>query len=306
MANIQRSSNIELLRIVSMLLIVLHHYCVNSGFTEVIDMKNITGNTLLIQFMAFGGKVGVNVFLLISGYFMIEGERKYEKIYKLIFQVLFYSLIISFLLYYWGGYYFSLKQILQIIPFVFTLPVDFIASYLLVYLLSPIINKCLKSLSRTEFTFLLLILLLYFVIADTFFLQHTWNYFGWAFTCYCVGAYIRMYNIDKIKLPWSLFALISLLTIWLSILVVDYVGVKYHFEGWTYMLSDANKLPVFAMAVFLFLYFKNMHIGYNRLINIVAASSLGVLIIHANSDVMRQWLWKDFLRNTDYFTSSYL
>lgn len=76
----QRSSNIELLRICSMLLIVLHHYCVNSGFVEIIDLNDITVNTLLVQFMAFGGKVGVNVFLLISGYFMINGTRKYQKV----------------------------------------------------------------------------------------------------------------------------------------------------------------------------------------------------------------------------------
>lgn len=77
-----RKSNIELLRMVSMFLIVLHHYCVNSGFMEIMDLSQVTPNTLLVQFMSFGGKVGVNVFLIISGYFMIRGGGKMDQSLK--------------------------------------------------------------------------------------------------------------------------------------------------------------------------------------------------------------------------------
>lgn len=38
-----RESNIELLRIVMMLVIVLHHYIVNSGITDVISASVVSG-----------------------------------------------------------------------------------------------------------------------------------------------------------------------------------------------------------------------------------------------------------------------
>ena len=38
-----RESNIELLRIVMMLVIVLHHYIVNSGITDVINASVVSG-----------------------------------------------------------------------------------------------------------------------------------------------------------------------------------------------------------------------------------------------------------------------
>ncbi len=37
----------------------------------------------------------------------------------------------------------------------------------------------------------------------------------------------------------------------------------------------------------------------------MAASTFGVLMIHANSDMMRQWLWKDLLYNADMYNSNY-
>ena len=46
--------------------------------------------------------------------------------------------------------------------------------------------------------------------------------------------------------------------------------------------------------------------GYSKFINTVAQSTFGVLLIHANSDAMRQWLWKDTLQNVRFFDSPYL
>ena len=55
-----RESNFELLRIISMLLIVGHHYAIYSGFAFT---ENISVNKLIVQFFAIGGKVGVNIFI---------------------------------------------------------------------------------------------------------------------------------------------------------------------------------------------------------------------------------------------------
>ena len=51
-----RQSNIELLRIVAMVLIVAHHFAVHGGFD--FPLANITVNRLWIQFIQIGGKIG--------------------------------------------------------------------------------------------------------------------------------------------------------------------------------------------------------------------------------------------------------
>jgi peptidoglycan/LPS O-acetylase OafA/YrhL len=40
----RRESNFELLRIVAMLIIVLHHYCVNSGLINLVNADIVSGN----------------------------------------------------------------------------------------------------------------------------------------------------------------------------------------------------------------------------------------------------------------------
>lgn len=59
-------------------------------------------------------------------------------------------------------------------------------------------------------------------------------------------------------------------------------------------------------AVCSFMLFKNLKIKQSKVINLMGASTFGVLLIHANSDAMRQWLWKDILENVSWFESPYL
>lgn len=56
-----RTSNIELLRIIAMFMIILHHYC-NAG-SAFMDLENNTTNSLLLQFFTGGVKWGWTSFL---------------------------------------------------------------------------------------------------------------------------------------------------------------------------------------------------------------------------------------------------
>lgn len=72
-----RQSNFELLRIIAMLLIVLHHSMIHGTLTTPGKVVLDTGNPFtfgIYNFLAFGGKVGVYIFVLITGYFMINSK----------------------------------------------------------------------------------------------------------------------------------------------------------------------------------------------------------------------------------------
>ena len=64
-----RNSNIELLRIVSMVLIAMFHFSVHGAWPENGPLASDTA----VEMLSFGGKVGVNCFVLITGYFMVHG-----------------------------------------------------------------------------------------------------------------------------------------------------------------------------------------------------------------------------------------
>lgn len=86
-----RQSNFELLRIISMLMIIAVHFVGHSGFSGVTD---ITANTVYIRFLAGGAQIGVNIFFLISGYFLINEKRfRLSRLIKLWLTLFSYYLI---------------------------------------------------------------------------------------------------------------------------------------------------------------------------------------------------------------------
>ena len=72
-----RESNLELLRIISMISIFIYHYCVHGGILEV---GSYTINKSVALFFSIGGRVGVNIFILIMGYFMVKSQFKIKRI----------------------------------------------------------------------------------------------------------------------------------------------------------------------------------------------------------------------------------
>lgn len=303
-----RSSNIELLRIVAMIMIVASHYCYHSGLEELVDPVQLNGNGMLVQALSIGGKTGVNIFFLISGFFMINSIMKWHKVWQLIFQIISINVIVWVFLTL-IGYDYSKEAYLRLIPILFGAEDSFITSYLVIYVLSPLINKALHSYTRKEFEYLLAVLLFYFCILASIFLQKTWSYVAWAFTMYSIGAYIRIYHIIESKRKYGLLVVICLLAAWGWVYAFDLLIQAFpslNKRLWMFAIADANKITLLALAVSIFLWFSSLKIKTNRIINTFSGSvAFGVLLWHDNNNIVRQWLWKDFINTADYFSSNY-
>lgn len=78
MEKIQRQSNFELLRIFAMFLIVLHHFCVHGVFSlwNAANAAIHPFNTYTCEFLSIGGKIGVDVFIFITGYLWLSLNLK--------------------------------------------------------------------------------------------------------------------------------------------------------------------------------------------------------------------------------------
>jgi len=71
----QRESNLELFRIISMLLIVAHHYVVNSGLTlpeGPLATDPLSWRSIFLLLFGAWGKTGINCFMMITGYFKLQ------------------------------------------------------------------------------------------------------------------------------------------------------------------------------------------------------------------------------------------
>lgn len=74
----------------------------------------------------------------------------------------------------------------------------------------------------------------------------------------------------------------------MSTIFMQYI---FHTKALSFV-SDSNRILAVAVAISTFLWLKNLNISYNKIINAIGGSTFGVLLIHANSDAMRQWLGK--------------
>ena len=87
MKTLQRQSNIELFRIIVMLSIVAHHFVVNSGLLGLMSPTMEVANDVYLWLFGMWGKIGINCFVLITGYFMCTSQFTWRKFIKLVCEI---------------------------------------------------------------------------------------------------------------------------------------------------------------------------------------------------------------------------
>lgn len=91
----------------------------------------------------------------------------------------------------------------------------------------------------------------------------------------------------------KLWATVSILSVILAVLSMFVMIHLYGGNAAQFFVSDSNKFFAVVVAVSSFLWFKGISLPYNKWINIIGGSTFGVLLIHANSNTMRTWLWRE-------------
>lgn len=304
-----RDSSIELLRIVTMLVIVAHNYVVNSGIISEITSENVLQfNSLFCLVFGWGGKTGINCFVLITGYFMCKSDISLKKFLKLLFEIEFYNIVI-YLIFLLSGYApFSVKELIKTVIPIYWLGTGFTASYLVFFLFIPFLNLLINAMNEKQHIRLIGLCVAVDTILQTFLIApDAFTYVGWFMALYFISSYIRLYpkKIFDSRKIWGIAFAGSLLVSWASVIACAWVYSEFG-KGIYYFVSDSNKILALVTSVCTFMFFKNLKLKYSPFINRIAASAFGVLMIHANSDTMRQWLWRDTLNNVNAYHSNYL
>lgn len=293
-----RNSNLELFRIIVMLLIIAHHYVVNSGLFQEISNDSMSANSIFMYLFGMWGKTGINCFVLITGYFMCKSKITFRKFLRLWFEVIFYALIIYILFVLdgyqqltWRGLLFTLTPIRDITN-------NFVSCFLVFYLFIPFLNILIQNIDKQLHRYLILLCLFTYTLLATFFTVGM-NYVIWFSIIYIIASYIRLYPVTFSHKFWGLATLFSVIISCISVL-----GCIY-FDKYPYLfVSDSNAVMAVVTSICSFMFFKGIQIKYNKWINIMGASTFGILLIHANSDTMRQWIWVDTLQNVQVFRTN--
>ena len=294
---IGRNSSLELLRIISMLFIVMNHY---SG-EEPWNMKGASlVDVISYQFYKPLGQVGVDIFVLITGYFLASKvDSSYatsiKRAGKIWLEVWFYSVVVFLIGSFYYGNFSIVNMVKGFLPVLFN-NYWFPTAYIILVLLAPFINKILEKISKRDYLILLIITIfcgeVMPIVGNTIFSLD--KGFGDILAVYLVGGYIRKYGVAIRKLNLVLVVIISYLLMLASILTLWHViGYGGNVTRFTYGI-----LP-FIMAVAIFLVFIELPSFTNKIINWVAGSVFATYLITENI-YADKFIWTELFNTTSY------
>ena len=263
----QRWSNIELCRLVSILLVMLVHTTAQSLGT------NMSLGALLLEGFSI---IGVNVFVLITGYFSVVPKK--SSLINLAFICLFWVVVKVF----------CRMEFDQPVTFKHLFFITnsnwFIASYIGLLFFAPILNLFCESASKRMHWGIVIVL----VIIEIWFdwippnpaikigTQNGYSVLSFAIL-YLLARAIRLYGLPEWfkRISWLIYVTCSLLLGFLS-----HIAIVYGHAGVCKLcFSYINPIVILSSVAFLMI-FEKMHFQ-SEFINHLAKSTLAVLLGHS-------------------------
>ena len=300
----KRDIGLDFLRITAMFMVTVLHALGHGGVLEQYAFASF-GYILFwaVETLCY---VAVNLFVLITGYFMVNSEVKPSRILKLMIQVEFYSLMCLALAKFVFHRKITLEELIRSIFPITGGEYWFVSAYAVLILLVPLLNCLIRSMNQKEHFRASIILIAVFSIVPTFafwsrnFLTGGTN-FIWFIVLYFIASYVRLYH-DKQSTKKYLFAKWTcgyLIFIFggglLSRLIIGGLTAvllgKPTGEGVFYAY---NSIVVFPASVCLFMAFKNLKIKNKAVSKAVAGLGsvcFGVYLL-TDHKLIRESLWR--------------
>lgn len=300
----KRVVSIELLRVLAMMMVVMLHYL---GKGEL--LPPLTGELGINGYVAWVLEslsiVAVNVYMLISGYFLVKSEFKVNRLIELICQILFYTILVEIILITCGIVPKEVLSINRLLQIVFPLQMEhywFMTAYIIMYLFSPLLSIAVSHMEQKQLRNTIVALLLFFSISKSLLpfqltIDHK-GYDGMWFICvFLVAAYIRLYGIpflEKGSLRGLFCYLAGVSCIFIIALVIRLIyqktGSLDHFVGATFHYNHILNLfsAIGLFYAFLNLKFKQESL-FSKMVCFIAPYSLGVYLLHEQIELRSLW-----------------
>lgn len=252
------------------------------------------------------GKAGVNLFCLIMGYFGIRSEFKIKKAIQLEAQVIFYSLFgLCIALIFKSKLSFS-AIVVTFFPIIFN-QYWYITAYIMVYILSPFLNKALLELNEVQYRRLIAIMMTFWCIIPFFSLQENsglfWNQFIWFIVMYDIGGYLRLNRkLFSERIYWAVL-LISNIILILSVVGINWLSYYFpRLEGYTTYTRWSNCPLIICVCISMMRLVECRNTGYSKLINFLASGTLGIYLFHENVFI-KDIIWNKLFNSFQYIGS---
>lgn len=294
----KRDTNLDLLRIVSMLLIIFLHSIDHSGVLEQAEGSS-SAMYFYVRLTYALCQVCVNCYVMLSGYYLVHSKFRLQKLVALWMETVFYSFILKLLFMATGQDTVSIISLISCFFPILTGRYWFITIYVGMYLLFPFFNKLIHAMNRKEHALLNICLFVLFSLWSSIHPSIAgmnsgggWG-LAWFVVLYLVAAWFRLYYTPKHKpvILLGSFLLIPLLMA-ASQVVARAVGIgvlQSIVSNW----FRYDSAPVYLMTIALFTAFLNIRIKndcVSKTICSVAPLTLGVYLIHAHANVS-PWSW---------------
>ena len=293
-----RNTNLDLLRIVSMLLIVFLH---STGSGNVLEYAESCSAPVYfyIRFVYMLCQVCVNTYVMLSGYFLVSSKFRLKKLVTLWMEAAFYSVVIRLIFMLTGARPFSVVSLVSCFFPILTGRYWFITIYVGLYLIFPFLNILIRAMDKKQHTLLNICL---------FFLFSVWSSIhpsiagmnsgggwglAWFVVLYLAAAWLRLYYTPSgKKAGWlAAFAAIPALIATAQV-IAKWLGIGF-FQTILQQWFRYDSAPAFIMTMCLFVGFLNVRIENEKRANVircVAPLTFGVYLIHHHADVSH-WIW---------------
>lgn len=291
----ERNYGIDLLKIVSMFMVVVLHVLGQGGVLK--TALDLTLNDTVAWFIEILCFPAVNLFALTTGYLCINKKFKYKSVANLYILVLFYSLLFALI---FNG--FDLIRIIKAIFPVSSKVYWYFSSYFCFILFIPFINKYLNSIDEFEYRNLIYVIL--FITCGVGLISRVLGYDVvllnkgyspiWLMSLYVIGGYIKLYNFkwkNKSKLLYFLiYIFISVFSLLSMVLIIKFPILDKFFSS--QVLIQYNSFTIVISSFVIFLLFVNISVAdfFKKSISFFSGLSFSVYIIHCHPDV-----WKNFV-----------
>lgn len=298
-----RNSNIELLRVMAMLMIVAYHYSIYGFYAEDIIY---TANKSFVDIFGMGGKIGTDIFVMISGYYMVRSRFTLRKLISLMGQLWYYTIVVLLIFTFIKGLEaLSFSMVKSALFPILTSHYWFASYYVLLMLMSPFINAMLLNLRRGQHALLALFMFLICTVLPEFFGLHFADGSLWLFfALYVTAAWFRLYLEPGRNVARKAFALVSailLLCVGKIILSNRSAQLAMDVEG---LVNSVNFLgaysPIaFLIAALLLVCMISLPARQDKAFFVLGGTSFGVYLFHANI-IVNEYLYQDVFHTSDH------
>lgn len=299
----QRNPGIELLRALSMFMVIVLHIVVHGGFLDLLAPRG--ASYLIAWFLYVATYCSVNCYALISGYVGIYSRHRYSALALSWLQVVFYLVLVNLGLHLAFPKYIGIRwPLLSFFPFLRN-QYWYFTAYVVLYFFMPYLDKMIHALDKKQSLRLLGCIFLFFSLMPTlrdhnvYSLNHGYSIL-WLMLLYVTGGILRKHDLLQVIPRWvyllGFFLCVAAAYAAKIILAAGWIpALSGRFSSHVLMKYISPTILLAAIALLgLFVRITSLPTFGKKLATLLGASSFGIYLLHTHPMVLSNFLGSRF------------